>query len=82
MAAEIRYRTQWWQLRCTTRRADCISGSHEASDTRLAGSARDWSNEIVTEMRSVSDVEFFDDPFALNKRLDRMVPLPDPARQL
>lgn len=53
----------------------------ESRVAALAGSERDWPKEIVTEMRTVSDVEFFDDPLALENRLDRMVPPPEPARQ-
>lgn len=45
----------------------------------LDGSERDWSPAIVTELRTVSDVEFFDDPFSLERQLETVVPPPQAA---
>src|SRR5262249_37335861 len=56
--------------------------SEVPKDHRIAaldGSKRDWPAEIVSELRSVGDVEFFDDPLSLERRLDSVVPPPRPA---
>lgn len=45
----------------------------------LAGSKRDWPAAIVTELTTVSDVEFFDDPLSLERQLDKVVPPQQPA---
>lgn len=55
-----------------------------AKDNRvaaLAGSERDWPAAIVAELRTVGDVEFFDDPVSLERQLDKVVPTPQPALQ-
>ncbi|MER7166541.1 hypothetical protein [Micromonospora sp. NPDC000207] len=50
--------------------------ARESRVAALAGSAQDWSAAIVAELRTVSDVEFFDDPLSLERQLDRVVPPP------
>ncbi|MFI9528211.1 hypothetical protein [Micromonospora rosaria] len=53
-----------------------------AKESRVAaldGSAQDWSPAIVAELRTVSDVEFFDDPLSLERQLDKVVPPPQAA---
>ncbi|MGC5378747.1 hypothetical protein ACPXB1_09785 [Micromonospora sp. DT68] len=45
----------------------------------LAGTKRDWPAAIVTELQTVSDVEFFDEPLSLERQLDKVVPPPQPA---
>lgn len=40
----------------------------------LNGSPRTWSKEMVSELQTVGDVEFFDDPLSLERHLDRIVP--------
>ncbi|WBB74192.1 hypothetical protein O7602_01100 [Micromonospora sp. WMMD1128] len=52
--------------------------AREARVAALDGSARDWPAAIVAELRTVSDVEFFDDPLSLERQLDKVVP-PSPA---
>jgi hypothetical protein len=45
----------------------------------LDGNRDDWSPAIVTELESVSDVEFFAAPHRLEERIDRVVPPPHAA---
>ena len=45
----------------------------------LDGSRHDWADAIVTELESVSDVEFFAAPHQLENRTDEVVPPPRAA---
>ncbi|MEU5937712.1 hypothetical protein ABZ807_00770 [Micromonospora sp. NPDC047548] len=53
--------------------------ARESRVAALDGSARDWPPAIVAELRTVSDVEFFDDPLSLERQLDKVVPPPQAA---
>lgn len=50
------------------------SVAREKRVAALDGSERDWPPAIVAELRTVSGVEFFDEPLSLEKQLDRVVP--------
>jgi hypothetical protein len=47
----------------------------------LDGGREDWPSEIISELASVGDVEFFADPLSLERQLDKVVP-PHPALQM
>lgn len=53
--------------------------ARESRVAALDGSARDWPAAIVAELRTVSDVEFFDEPLSLERQLDKLVPPPQAA---
>ncbi|MFC0008073.1 FHA domain-containing protein [Micromonospora siamensis] len=53
--------------------------ARESRVAALDGSAHDWPPAIVAELRTVSDVEFFDDPLSLERQLDKVVPPSQPA---
>jgi hypothetical protein len=59
-----------------------FSFSDVPEDGRIAvldGNRDDWSAAIITELESVSDVEFFEAPNRLEERIDRVVPPPHAA---
>jgi hypothetical protein len=55
--------------------------SEVPKDNRIAaldGHRKDWPDAIIKELMSVGNVTFFEDPLSLERRLDAIVPPPQP----